>query len=181
MQDVKAKILASPDCQAEDPFANVFLVVYRNVTKLDLFQELDELTVSRMKRDVKKLTSGEGITEETRSIPTSSGCRLVPWTVDFVKLGWERFIVFPKTFLANSCEGQCAPVEMHHDLLEYSVFNLSSYEVLRFLHGEKTGERSCKPAKFGSQALLFYGQDKTMIMKIISNMRVLECECKYCS
>lgn len=182
VQDIVAKILPSPHCQTEDPFTNSFLMVYRNVSKLELFQELDNLTVSRMKRDVEKLDFGKRIPKETSSSTENSGCRLVPWTVDFVKMNWDRFIMSPKTYQANSCEGHCPPMSMFptsNDL--HSVSRLTNYEILRILSGEKRGENRCRPAKFGSQALLFYMLHETLVLKTVPNMRVLECECKYCS
>jgi hypothetical protein len=167
---MKAKILPSQDCQPKDSF----LVVYRNVTKSALFQELDIMTVSRVKRDVEKRDFGKEISEETNTSTKDTGCRLVPWMVDFEKLEWDKFIVYPKTYMANACEGHCTPTGIpRHTLLS----NKTSYEILRVLYGEKPDENCCKPSKFGSQSLLFYGEHNTMVVRTVSNMRVLECKC----
>ena len=161
-------------CSAEDSPFYAFLVIYRNISKGLVLQEIDNARVSRFKRDTRY--------NETNEVKRNqdSGCQLVPWTVDFGRLSLDKFIVAPFRYNANSCQGHCGRREKGLDRMIKKT--LTNYDLLqeiqRSLLGEIQPEHSCcQPTKYGSQALLFFG-NSSLILRLVQDMRVLECTCE---
>ncbi|XP_062578485.1 nodal homolog 4-A-like [Saccostrea cucullata] len=188
-----AKVLPSHICHVEKPPEKSFLVVYRNETKENLFRELETLRLYSPKRHDEKISqdnqsirkarstnnqvrenkaSEGGTSAKTGPNTTSTQCRLVPWTVDFVQLHWDRYILSPKFFQANACQGSCEK----NCTLSSTLSNLdTNYSLLRMLYGFLDCPK-CKPAKYGSQAIIFLGYG-SLIVRSVAKMRVLECKC----
>ena len=157
-------------CSAEDSPSYAFLVIYRNISKGLVLQEIENARASRFKRDAKD--------NETNIVKKNqdSGCQLVPWTVDFGRLSIDHSIVAPSKYNANSCQGHCGRREKGFDRLTRKT--LTNYELLRvFVLGEMQQEHSCcQPAKYGSQVLAYYA-NSTIFITLLPDMRVLECAC----
>ena len=155
-------------CSAEDSPFYAFLVIYRNISKGLVLQEIDNAGDSRFKRDAKD--------NEPNKVKKNQdlGCQLIPWTVDFARL--SSFIVAPLKYNANSCQGHCGRREKGFDRMTRKT--LTNYELLRvFLLGEIQPEHSCcQPTKYGSQALA-YANSTLIIITSLPHMRVLECAC----
>ncbi|XP_061181801.1 growth/differentiation factor 6-A-like [Saccostrea echinata] len=194
---IKAKVLPSHICHMKNPPEKSFLVVYRNETKENLFRELENLRLFRPKRQAGNINSDNQSIREARNLDNplreneaspggtetnqkTRGCRLVPWTVDFVQLHWDRYILSPKSFQANACQGDCVQTgqDCTHSFFDKKPTN---YYLLRILYRvglNKTvpNNPSCKPAKYGSQAIMFLG-DGSLVIRNVAKMRVLECKC----
>ena len=160
-------------CSAEDSPSYAFLLIYRNISKGLVLQEIENARVSRFKRDAKD--NEMNIVKKNQD----SECQLVPWTVDFVRLSLGQFIVAPSKYNANSCQGHCGRREKGLDRMTKKT--LTNYdwlrEIQRSLLGKIQQEHSCcQPTKYGSQALLFSG-NSSLIIRVVQDMRVLECTC----
>nr|XP_022315449.1 uncharacterized protein LOC111119528 [Crassostrea virginica] len=116
-------------CSAEDSPFYAFLVIYRNISKGLVLQEIDNARDSRFKRDAKD--------NEPNKVKKNQdlGCQLIPWTVDFARL--SSFIVAPLKYNANSCQGHCGQREKGFDRMTRKT--LTNYELLRvFLLGKSS-------------------------------------------
>ncbi|XP_011420180.2 uncharacterized protein [Magallana gigas] len=190
---IKIRLLPTPNCPLQNKPTNSFLVIYRNLSKGPVLQKLQELRISRIKRDSKSLQPLgtkyiNKLKREVKSNTKDPGCHLVPWTVDFIRLQWDTFIVAPVIYEANACQrtrAQCKQTETY--CLHSRSKKPSNYEVLRHIYSTQLGvsppgNSSCKPSKYGSLTMMLYDRDRDLYeIRIVPNMRVLECECSTCS
>lgn len=186
---IKIRLLPSPNCPLKNQPTHSFLVIYRNLSKGPVLQKLEELRISRIKRDSKTLPPVVAkdtykLKKKKKSSIKDSGCHLVPWTVDFIQLQWNTYIVAPLTFEANACQrnyAQCIQTEKCS--LTSKSQKPSNYEYLRQIYSTELGvsppgNSSCKPSKYGSLTMLLFKEDSGVLeLRIVPNMRVVECEC----
>lgn len=70
-------------------------MIYRNLIKDKVYNELDNMGIFRFKWDMEKMDFRNDM------------CNVVLWIVDFVELGWDKFILFLFIYNVNVCEGKC--------------------------------------------------------------------------
>lgn len=162
------RIVPSSDCFRQHEPTYSFFVIYRNLTKDKVYNELDNMGISRFKRDTEKMD------------PRNDTCNVVPWTVDFAELGWDKFISFPLTYNANACEGKCAQSRNCVSAMNKPINMLKNYEILRRLYAycpdvSLLDHSCCRPSKYGSQGIVFRGASGSLFFIVVSQMRVLEC------
>lgn len=162
------RIVPSSDCFRQHEPTYSFFVIYRNLTKDKVYNELDNMGISRFKRDTKKMD------------PKNDTCKVVPWTVEFAKLEWDKFILFPLTYNANACEGKCVQSRNCDNTINKPINMFKNYELLRRLYKENLGvslpdHSCCRPSKYGSQGIVFRSKSGALVFKVVSQMRVLEC------
>lgn len=184
---IKIRLLPSSNCPLQNQPTNSFLVIYRNLSKGPVLQKLQELRISRIKRDSNTLPPifSKDTYKRKNKIKSSikdPGCHLVPWTVDFTGLQWDTFIVAPVRYEANACQRTSAKC------LETQKCSLpskkhSNYEYLRQIYSTKVGvsppgNSSCKPSKYRSVIILLIEPKKFRVeLRTLPNMQVVECEC----
>jgi len=96
---------------------------------------------------------------------SSKTCCLKTLEVDFKKLGWDEFIITPKTFDAKFCDGVCPTDHQWANEHMGLVRNV-----------QKDFESCCNPEEYQPLDIL-YVEDGNIIQKNVPNMKVSKCRC----
>ncbi|XP_008280590.1 nodal homolog 2-A-like [Stegastes partitus] len=101
-------------------------------------------------------------------------CRKVDMWVDFEKLGWRKWIVYPKHYNAYRCEGSCPmPVDETFSPTNHAYMQ----SLLELYHPDKVPCVSCVPTQLSPISMLYFEEGK-MVMRHHENMLVEECGCQ---
>lgn len=96
--------------------------------------------------------------------------------VDFADIGWSEWIISPKSFDAFYCSGSCQ-FPMPKTLKPSNHATIQS--IVRAV-GVVPGvpEPCCVPEKMSSLSILFFDEDKNVVLKVYPNMTVDSCACR---
>ncbi|CAJ1069754.1 bone morphogenetic protein 3 [Xyrichtys novacula] len=96
--------------------------------------------------------------------------------VDFADIGWSDWIISPKSFDAYYCSGSCQ-FPMPKALKPSNHATIQS--IVRAV-GVVPGipEPCCVPEKMSSLSILFFDEDKNVVLKVYPNMTVDSCACR---
>lgn len=99
-------------------------------------------------------------------------CERKDLIVDFAKIGWSSWIIYPKSFNAYQCVGSC---KSHVDS------NANNHAILQTMVREKALDYvpmpSCVPVKLSPLSMLYYERG-VIVVKEHSDMIVDECGCR---
>ncbi|XP_047388635.1 embryonic growth/differentiation factor 1 [Sciurus carolinensis] len=115
-------------------------------------------------------TSGDGL---------GGVCRARRLYVSFREVGWHRWVIAPRGFLANYCQGQCTlpaalpgpggPPALNHAVLR------------ALMHAAAPGAASlpcCVPARLSPISVLFFDNSDNVVLRHYEDMVVDECGCR---
>ncbi|XP_012502648.1 PREDICTED: bone morphogenetic protein 3 [Propithecus coquereli] len=96
--------------------------------------------------------------------------------VDFADIGWSEWIISPKSFDAYFCSGACQ-FPMPKSLKPSNHATIQS--IVRAV-GVVPGipEPCCVPEKMSSLSILFFDENKNVVLKVYPNMTVESCACR---
>ncbi|KAG7271515.1 hypothetical protein CRUP_007504 [Coryphaenoides rupestris] len=96
--------------------------------------------------------------------------------VDFADIGWSEWIISPKSFDAYFCSGSCQ-FPMPKGLKPSNHATIQS--IVRAV-GVVPGipEPCCVPEKMSPLSILYFDQDKNVVLKVYPNMTVDSCACR---
>ncbi|XP_070562841.1 growth/differentiation factor 8-like [Ptychodera flava] len=117
---------------------------------------------SRIKRDVD-------------CIDGMSTCCRKEFYVSFREINWHDWILQPKGFFANYCDGSCAGSTLpryHHTSVMQRVSMTSQNR-----HRRDELTPCCTPTKLSPLSLLYYTNGGTIVKKNLPNMKVDSCGC----
>ena len=101
-------------------------------------------------------------------------CRKVDFTVDFSVIGWDRWIIYPDSFTAYRCGGQCkSPLIQAHNPTNHAVLQ----SLMRKREKDSAPWPCCVPTKLRPIAMLYYEHDEIVLRKH-ENMVVDKCSCR---
>ncbi|XP_062966729.1 embryonic growth/differentiation factor 1 [Cynocephalus volans] len=113
--------------------------------------------------------------------PAAAGgaCRARRLYVSFREVGWHRWVIAPRGFLANFCQGQCSlpatlpgpggPPALNHAVLR------------ALMHAAAPGAASlpcCVPARLSPISVLFFDNSDNVVLRHYEDMVVDECGCR---
>ncbi|KAL1791413.1 growth/differentiation factor 3 [Sigmodon hispidus] len=93
--------------------------------------------------------------------------------ISFRDLGWHKWVIAPKGFMANYCHGEC-PFSMT------TYLNSSNYAFMQALmHAvdPKVPKAVCIPTKLSPISMLYQDNDQNVILRHYEDMVVDECGC----
>lgn len=106
-------------------------------------------------------------------------CRARRLYVSFREVGWHRWVIAPRGFLANYCQGQCAlpaalPGPTGPPALNHAVLRA-------LLHAAAPGAHDlpcCVPARLSPVSVLFFDNSDNVVLRHYEDMVVDECGCR---
>ncbi|XP_058049312.1 bone morphogenetic protein 3 isoform X1 [Ahaetulla prasina] len=96
--------------------------------------------------------------------------------VDFADIGWSEWIISPKAFDAFYCSGECQfPIPK-----ALKPSNHATIQSIVRAVGVVSGipEPCCVPDKMTSLSILFFDENKNVVLKVYPNMTVESCACR---
>ncbi|NXY11301.1 BMP3 protein, partial [Pteruthius melanotis] len=96
--------------------------------------------------------------------------------VDFADIGWNEWIISPKSFDAYYCSGECqfpipkAMKPSNHATIQSIVRAVGVVPSIP--------EPCCVPDKMSSLSILFFDENKNVVLKVYPNMTVESCACR---
>nr|XP_004665982.2 embryonic growth/differentiation factor 1 [Jaculus jaculus] len=106
-------------------------------------------------------------------------CRARRLYVSFREVGWHRWVIAPRGFLANYCQGQCAlpgalsgpggPPALNHAVLRALMYAAAP---------GTAGLPCCVPARLSPISVLFFDNSDNVVLRHYEDMVVDECGCR---
>uniref|UniRef100_A0A8C6WCJ7 Growth differentiation factor 1 n=1 Tax=Nannospalax galili TaxID=1026970 RepID=A0A8C6WCJ7_NANGA len=105
-------------------------------------------------------------------------CRARRLYVSFREVGWHRWVIAPRGFLANYCQGACTlphalpgpggPPALNHAVL-HALMHAAAPDV---------GLPCCVPARLSPISVLFFDNSDNVVLRHYEDMAVDECGCR---
>ncbi|NWR78025.1 BMP3 protein, partial [Centropus unirufus] len=96
--------------------------------------------------------------------------------VDFADIGWSEWIISPKSFDAYYCSGECQfPIPKTLKPSNHATIQ-SIVRAVGVVPG--VPEPCCVPDKMSSLSILFFDENKNVVLKVYPNMTVESCACR---
>ncbi|NWH76835.1 BMP3 protein, partial [Piaya cayana] len=96
--------------------------------------------------------------------------------VDFADIGWSEWIISPKSFDAYYCSGECQfPIPKTLKPSNHATIQ-SIVRAVGVIPG--IPEPCCVPEKMSSLSILFFDENKNVVLKVYPNMTVDSCACR---
>jgi uncharacterized protein YeaO (DUF488 family) len=125
-----------------------------------------------------------------QSQPLAECCRRVSFSVKFTDLGWDKWILFPKMFDAQLCDGDCAlPLKRmrkrkgHRSIAAAVATSVTNHaqimSILENKHPEASGRMTkCVSTKLKPLTVYYLNEQGQIKNKQYADMMVAECGCR---
>ncbi|XP_058513600.1 embryonic growth/differentiation factor 1 [Ochotona princeps] len=106
-----------------------------------------------------------------------AGCRARRLYLSFREVGWHRWVIAPRGFLANFCQGRCAlPAPGGPPALNHAV--LRALMLAAAPGAGAGGPACCVPARLSPISVLFFDNSDNVVLRHYEDMVVDECGCR---
>ncbi|XP_067424458.1 bone morphogenetic protein 6 [Emydura macquarii macquarii] len=125
---------------------------------------------STQSQDVSRVSS---ITDYNSS-DLKTACRKHELFVSFQDLGWQDWIIAPKGYAANYCDGECSfPLNAHMNATNHAIVQT----LVHLMNPEYVPKPCCAPTKLNAISVLYFDDNSNVILKKYRNMVVRACGC----
>uniref|UniRef100_A0A8D0GQD2 Bone morphotic protein 6 n=1 Tax=Sphenodon punctatus TaxID=8508 RepID=A0A8D0GQD2_SPHPU len=125
---------------------------------------------STQSQDVPRVSS---ITDYNSS-DLKTACRKHELYVSFQDLGWQDWIIAPKGYAANYCDGECSfPLNAHMNATNHAIVQT----LVHLMNPEYVPKPCCAPTKLNAISVLYFDDNSNVILKKYRNMVVRACGC----
>ncbi|XP_061447569.1 bone morphogenetic protein 6 [Rhineura floridana] len=125
---------------------------------------------STQPQDVSRVSS---ITDYNSS-DLKTACRKHELYVSFQDLGWQDWIIAPKGYAANYCDGECSfPLNAHMNATNHAIVQT----LVHLMNPENVPKPCCAPTKLNAISVLYFDDNSNVILKKYRNMVVRACGC----
>ncbi|KAK4468500.1 hypothetical protein MN116_007538 [Schistosoma mekongi] len=132
-------------------------------------------TLQRKKRSLTK--NDETISNVCRSNGHHYSCCTQPLSVKFSDIGWDNWIIHPKSFEPNYCRGSCkvtSTKSLHYDVMDLLLRkNLTQFSNIQ----RDEVQSCCHPTQLTSMSVLYLDSNRELQMHTLHNLIVLGCGC----
>ncbi|XP_058932732.1 bone morphogenetic protein 6 [Kogia breviceps] len=121
-------------------------------------------------QDVSRASSAS----DYNSSELKTACRKHELYVSFQDLGWQDWIIAPKGYAANYCDGECSfPLNAHMNATNHAIVQT----LVHLMNPEYVPKPCCAPTKLNAISVLYFDDSSNVILKKYRNMVVRACGC----
>ncbi|XP_035298817.1 bone morphogenetic protein 6 isoform X1 [Cricetulus griseus] len=103
-----------------------------------------------------------------------TACKKHELYVSFQDLGWQDWIIAPKGYAANYCDGECSfPLNAHMNATNHAIVQT----LVHLMNPEYVPKPCCAPTKLNAISVLYFDDNSNVILKKYRNMVVRACGC----
>nr|XP_060630770.1 bone morphogenetic protein 6 [Anolis sagrei ordinatus] len=125
---------------------------------------------STQPQDVSRVSS----VTDYNSSDLKTACRKHELYVSFQDLGWQDWIIAPKGYAANYCDGECSfPLNAHMNATNHAIVQT----LVHLMNPENVPKPCCAPTKLNAISVLYFDDNSNVILKKYRNMVVRACGC----
>lgn len=125
---------------------------------------------STQAQDVSRVSSAA----DYNSSELKTACRKHELYVSFQDLGWQDWIIAPKGYAANYCDGECSfPLNAHMNATNHAIVQT----LVHLMNPEYVPKPCCAPTKLNAISVLYFDDNSNVILKKYRNMVVRACGC----
>ncbi|KAM9739909.1 bone morphogenetic protein 6 isoform 1-T1 [Dama dama] len=122
-------------------------------------------------QDVSRASSASA---DHNSSELKTACRKHELYVSFQDLGWQDWIIAPKGYAANYCDGECSfPLNAHMNATNHAIVQT----LVHLMNPEYVPKPCCAPTKLNAISVLYFDDNSNVILKKYRNMVVRACGC----
>ncbi|CAH0557682.1 unnamed protein product [Brassicogethes aeneus] len=134
--------------------------------------------VKARKRSIREISSPRKFMDNfylPRDEPDSRrACQIMTLYISFKDLQWADWIIAPDGYAAYYCEGECKfPLNAHMNATNHAIVQT----LLHLNSPQKFPKPCCAPTKLGNISVLYFLDDKNVILKKYKKMVVKSCGC----
>uniref|UniRef100_A0A8C0ID92 Bone morphogenetic protein 6 n=1 Tax=Bubo bubo TaxID=30461 RepID=A0A8C0ID92_BUBBB len=125
---------------------------------------------STQAQDVSRVSS----VTDYNSSDLKTACRKHELYVSFQDLGWQDWIIAPKGYAANYCDGECSfPLNAHMNATNHAIVQT----LVHLMNPDYVPKPCCAPTKLNAISVLYFDDNSNVILKKYRNMVVRACGC----
>ncbi|XP_054841474.1 bone morphogenetic protein 6 [Eublepharis macularius] len=125
---------------------------------------------STQPQDVSRASSST----DYNSSDLKTACRKHELYVSFQDLGWQDWIIAPKGYAANYCDGECSfPLNAHMNATNHAIVQT----LVHLMNPKYVPKPCCAPTKLNAISVLYFDDNSNVILKKYRNMVVRACGC----
>ncbi|KAM6185961.1 bone morphogenetic protein 6 [Rhynchocyon petersi] len=125
---------------------------------------------STQSQDMSRVSSAS----DYNSSELKTACRKHELYVSFQDLGWQDWIIAPKGYAANYCDGECSfPLNAHMNATNHAIVQT----LVHLMNPEYVPKPCCAPTKLNAISVLYFDDNSNVILKKYRNMVVRACGC----
>ncbi|XP_056640040.1 bone morphogenetic protein 5-like [Diorhabda sublineata] len=103
---------------------------------------------------------------EITDYDTNSQCQIQEWVINFQKMGWDKFIIFPEQFSAFDCVGKC------------STPDKNDTNHAKFLYIFQKRSACCVPVWYKSLPIMYFDKFRDIAIKNYDKTIITKCGCR---
>jgi hypothetical protein len=143
-------------------------------------------SIKATKRPLKRKKITKKRNDDNKMKRPMTNCKKLDFNVNFVELGWDKWIIFPKIFNAHMCSGDCSlPFKNHNAFFSSSLRSsivtnhAQIMSILEYKHPNRNKLMTkCVSTKLKPLTVVFLDENGFIKTKQYEDMIVDECGCR---
>uniref|UniRef100_A0A674GA78 Bone morphotic protein 6 n=1 Tax=Taeniopygia guttata TaxID=59729 RepID=A0A674GA78_TAEGU len=155
-----------------------FMVAFFKVSEVHL-RTTRSVTSRRRQQSRNRSTQTQDVSRvssvtDYNSSDLKTACRKHELYVSFQDLGWQDWIIAPKGYAANYCDGECSfPLNAHMNATNHAIVQT----LVHLMNPDYVPKPCCAPTKLNAISVLYFDDNSNVILKKYRNMVVRACGC----